>query len=148
MRLSAILAASLLAVAAAAAGPEPLAVEAALAAELAGHETAWILTAADGRRWERGFGDDPILPGSLLKPFAALAWLESHSGEPPIVECLGDHCWLPSGHGAVGLTAALASAGAGDTVHLRPGTYAGPIVIERSLTLSGDPGSVIDGGGV
>ncbi len=46
-----------------------------------------------------------------------------------------------------GLTAALASAGAGDTVHLRPGTYAGPIVIERSLTLSGDPGSVIDGGG-
>jgi stage II sporulation protein D len=108
MRLSVILAALLAAVAAAGGEPEPLAVEAALSEALADRETAWILTAADGRRWERGFSDQPILPGSLLKPFAALAWLESHSGAPPVTHCRGDRCWLPTGHGELGLTAALA----------------------------------------
>ena len=108
MRLLAIFAALLPVVAAWGSEPETLAVEAVLSSELAGHESAWILTAADGRRWERGFSDQPILPGSLLKPFAALAWLESHSGEPPVTHCRGDQCWLPTGHGLVDLTAALA----------------------------------------
>jgi hypothetical protein len=108
MRRAAILAALIVAVTAAGAEPEPIVVESALAESLAGQDTAWILTTADGRRWERGFSDQPILPGSLLKPFAALAWLESHSGEPPVTHCRGDRCWLPTGHGLADLTSALA----------------------------------------
>lgn len=108
MRLSATFAALLLAAAALASEPEPLVVEAVLSGEFAGRETAWILTATDGRRWERGFSDEPILPGSLLKPFAALAWLESHEDEPPVAHCDGGQCWLPSGHGETALTDALA----------------------------------------
>ena len=92
----------------AAAQPVPTAIEAALAAELGAGESAWLLVAADGRRWQRGFSEEPILPGSLLKPFAALAWLEAHDAEPPIEVCRGESCWLPSGHGSVSLTAALA----------------------------------------
>ena len=92
----------------AAAQPVPTAVEAALAAELGAGESAWLLVAAAGRRWQRGFSEEPILPGSLLKPFAALAWLEANDAEPPIEECRGEGCWLPSGHGSVALTAALA----------------------------------------
>jgi nitrous oxidase accessory protein len=42
---------------------------------------------------------------------------------------------------------ALAEAAAGDTVLLGPGAHAGPLVIARPLTLRGEPGAVVDGGG-
>jgi len=89
-------------------GPETRAVESVLSSKLSGEEPAWLLVAADGRRWQRGFSDEPILPGSLLKPFAALAWLESHQDQPPVHGCRGDGCWLPAGHGEIGLVDALA----------------------------------------
>ena len=107
MRLAAILLVLAAPFGALAGGPEPLIVEAALADQLP-NGAAWTLVAADGRRWQQGFGEEPILPGSLLKPFAALAWLESNPGKPPTFECRGEGCWLPSGHGEIGLTAALA----------------------------------------
>lgn len=108
MRLAAALLLWAAPLAMAADGPEPRAVESVLTAELPSEETAWLLIAADGRRWQRGFSAEPILPGSLLKPFAALAWLESHQDDPPIYDCSGEGCWLPSGHGEIGLVDALA----------------------------------------
>ncbi|QGX98377.1 nitrous oxide reductase family maturation protein NosD [Roseovarius faecimaris] len=46
-----------------------------------------------------------------------------------------------------GLTAALAEAQDGDVLRLEPGAYAGPIVLDRSLTLDGGGAAHIDGGG-
>lgn len=45
------------------------------------------------------------------------------------------------------LAAALARAQPGDTLTLAPGTYTGPIVIDRTLTLDGGGAAHIDGGG-
>lgn len=38
----------------------------------------------------------------------------------------------------VGLAAAVASAAAGDVIHLAPGDYAGPVTIDKSLTIEGE----------
>jgi len=54
--------------------------------------------------------EDRLMPmGSLLKPFVARAWARAHPGaEPPVVRCERDSgCWLPSGHGGVGLVRGL-----------------------------------------
>jgi nitrous oxidase accessory protein len=45
------------------------------------------------------------------------------------------------------LTAVLKKATPGDTVELAPGVYPGPLVISRSLTVKGQAGVIIDGGG-
>jgi nitrous oxidase accessory protein len=45
------------------------------------------------------------------------------------------------------LGAVLAAASAGDIVELAPGTYPGPLVIDRRVALVGQDGVVIDGGG-
>ena len=45
------------------------------------------------------------------------------------------------------LKSALAAAKAGDTVLLKKGVHAGPVVIARPLVLEGKPGAVVDGGG-
>jgi cell division protein FtsI/penicillin-binding protein 2 len=54
--------------------------------------------------------DSPIPMGSLLKPFAALAYAELHDDQYPTHTCRGTAtgCWLPRGHGEVNLTAAIA----------------------------------------
>lgn len=51
-----------------------------------------------------------ISPGSLVKPFLAIAYGEQHGGRFPMVRCLGtrSRCWLPSGHGTLGLEEAIA----------------------------------------
>ena len=51
-----------------------------------------------------------ISPGSLVKPFLALAYGEQHGGRFPTVRCLGteSHCWLSRGHGNLGLEEAIA----------------------------------------
>jgi len=46
------------------------------------------------------------------------------------------------------LQAAIAAASSGDVLLLQPGVYAGPVKIDQSITLSGDVGTVIDGGGM
>ena len=52
----------------------------------------------------------PIPPGSLVKPFAALAWAQGHDHRYPRYECRGDKtgCWLPSGHKEIGIVDAIA----------------------------------------
>ena len=47
-------------------------------------------------------------PGSLLKPFTALAWGRKHGLDFPELTCTGERCWLPSGHGQIGIVEAIA----------------------------------------
>ena len=71
-----------------------------------------LLDARTGRvltsRWERI--DSPIPLGSLVKPFTALAYGEQHDFHYPAHICRGTAtgCWLPHGHGEIGLTSAIA----------------------------------------
>jgi cell division protein FtsI/penicillin-binding protein 2 len=71
-----------------------------------------LLDANTGRvlasRWDHP--DVPIPMGSLLKPFTALAYGEQHDFRYPGHTCRGTStgCWLPGGHGDVGLTSAIA----------------------------------------
>ncbi|TDR56886.1 nitrous oxidase accessory protein [Halomonas ventosae] len=63
--------------------------------------------------------------------------------------------WLPGGLLAADFTASpgeplqplIERAASGDRLILPEGRYPGPLVIDRTLTLSGEPGAVIDGGG-
>ncbi len=59
-------------------------------------------------RWDHPETSIPL--GSLVKPFVALAYGELHEFEYPAHICRGTSsgCWLPRGHGAVGLTSAIA----------------------------------------
>lgn len=50
--------------------------------------------------------------------------------------------------GLDGLASALAAAHEGDELVLAPGRHVGPVRIERPLTLTGEPGAVIDAGGI
>lgn len=51
----------------------------------------------------------PVPPGSLLKPFVALAYAQNHDYKYPEFNCRGsiDGCWYPSGHGRIGITRAI-----------------------------------------
>lgn len=54
--------------------------------------------------------DRPLPLGSLLKPFTAIAYGETHAFEYPVLECKGEAggCWRPRGHGKIGLAQAIA----------------------------------------
>jgi hypothetical protein len=81
--------------------------------EFTGREVSYLLLdvqtgAVLASRWENA--DRPIPLGSLVKPFIALAYGEEHQFRYPIHLCRGDAtgCWLPHGHGEIGITAAVA----------------------------------------
>lgn len=57
----------------------------------------------------------------------------------------GGEIAVPPGAGT--LSAAIAGASPGDVLRLSDGVYAGPVTIDRTLTLEGSAGSVIDGQG-
>jgi cell division protein FtsI/penicillin-binding protein 2 len=71
-----------------------------------------LLDAADGRaicsRWMDV--DEPIPVGSLVKPFTALAYGQTHKFQFPTIVCKGEQsrCWLPQGHGRMELRTAIA----------------------------------------
>jgi hypothetical protein len=54
--------------------------------------------------------DSPIPLGSLVKPFTALAYGEHNDFHYPVHSCQGitTGCWLPHGHGEIGLASAIA----------------------------------------
>jgi hypothetical protein len=84
-----------------------------LASQISGDDVSFLLLDAQtgvvlASRW-----DDPETPipmGSLLKPFAALAYGEAHNYRYPMHFCRGaaSGCWSPNGHGTVGLSSAIA----------------------------------------
>lgn len=81
--------------------------------EFTGREVSFLLLDARtgallASRWDDA--DHPIPLGSLVKPFLALAYGEEHQFRYPTHFCHGDAggCWLPRGHGEVGVTAAIA----------------------------------------
>jgi cell division protein FtsI/penicillin-binding protein 2 len=55
--------------------------------------------------------DRPIPLGSLIKPFVALAYSDAHQSRFPTHVCKGETagCWLPRGHGEIGMVAAIAN---------------------------------------
>jgi len=69
----------------------------------------WVRDAS-GVMTQGASSDTPITVGSLQKPFVAKAWAATHGGAPsPRFRCdPGSGCWLPAGHGELGLAAALA----------------------------------------
>ncbi|MBL0211207.1 MAG: hypothetical protein IPQ13_09905 [Holophagaceae bacterium] len=71
--------------------------------------TTWTL---EQGRWVPGPGATaaPLAVGSLQKPFVAKAWAAAHpAAAPPRYRCgSASACWLPSGHGDLGLVRALA----------------------------------------
>jgi cell division protein FtsI/penicillin-binding protein 2 len=91
-----------------------LAAKATLEQRFPGADISYVLLDASGavlaQRWPADSASEAVSPGSLLKPFLALAYGEQHGGEFPIVRCFGtrSRCWYPPGHGAMGLEEALA----------------------------------------
>ncbi len=71
-----------------------------------------VIEARGGRvidtRWPDA--EAPVAVGSLVKPFTALAYGRSHGFRFPEYACRGaaSGCWLPAGHGRVGIVTALA----------------------------------------
>ena len=79
----------------------------------AGEDVSYILIEAQrGRvvdaRWPDA--DEPVPMGSLVKPFTALAYGEAHAFRYPEYVCRGtpSGCWLPAGHGRIGIVEAIA----------------------------------------
>ena len=68
-----------------------------------------LLDASGNVLAERWLAPAPISPGSLVKPFLAIAYGEQHGGRFPTVRCRGtrDRCWLPRGHGNLDLEEAI-----------------------------------------
>jgi cell division protein FtsI/penicillin-binding protein 2 len=52
--------------------------------------------------------DVPVPVGSLVKPFTAITYGQRHRMRFPVYECTGENCWLKTGHGRIGLAAAIA----------------------------------------
>jgi len=84
-----------------------------LGREFTGREVSFLLLdvrtgAVLASRWDHP--EKPIPMGSLVKPFIALAYGEEHQFDYPRYVCQGGAagCWLPRGHGEIGLAAAIA----------------------------------------
>ena len=82
-------------------------------ANISAGRVSWLLAdSGDGivpnSRWHDP--NQPIPLGSLVKPFAALAYAQGHDFRYPEMECRGreNGCWLPSGHKRIGIVNALA----------------------------------------
>ena len=58
------------------------------------------------REWPAG--EEAVAIGSLAKPFVALAYAEGHGYVYPRHRCEANTCWLPRGHGEVGVEDAIA----------------------------------------
>ena len=71
-----------------------------------------LVHAPDGEvvdaRWPQS--ETPVSVGSLVKPFTAVAYGEAHQFRYPRFTCRGtaSACWLPDGHGNLGIREAIA----------------------------------------
>lgn len=81
--------------------------------DLSSDVPAYVLVDAASHRVLESRWDDfgrPLPVGSLIKPFTALAYADTHRFTYPRFTCRGsaDGCWLPAGHGRTGIAAAIA----------------------------------------
>jgi len=69
-----------------------------------------LLDAAHGKvlaiRWRSAEVAVPV--GSLVKPFLAITYGQTHRMRFPIHDCTGEDCWLMTGHGRIGMASAIA----------------------------------------
>ena len=83
-----------------------------LTRQFGGRGLSWLLLDRTGRVLAQNWDDPnlPVSPGSLLKPFIAFTWGEQHGFNYPRVTCKGtrSRCWLPRGHGTLGMEGAIA----------------------------------------
>lgn len=92
--------------------PASLAAHAALDQNFSSPELTYLLLDGNGQildtQWPEGL-QSLLSPGSLVKPWLALAYGEQHDSVFPHANCHGtaDRCWLPRGHGTMTLTSAL-----------------------------------------
>jgi cell division protein FtsI/penicillin-binding protein 2 len=82
-----------------------------LAVHAANAQTSYVLLDATSKTviaidWHAA--DVPVPVGSLVKPFTAIAYGQRHRMRFPVYECTGQDCWLKTGHGRIGLAAAIA----------------------------------------
>jgi hypothetical protein len=74
-------------------------------------DLSYLLLDGSGKLLAERWADPaPVSPGSLVKPFLAIAYGEQHEGRFPTVRCRGteSRCWLPRGHGNLVLEEAIA----------------------------------------
>ncbi len=78
-----------------------------------------------------------------MSPLPAIlaAALAIGAADPPRVRHVGAH----GAHASI--ADAIAAAAPGDTIRVAAGRYAGPITVDRAVTLLAEPGAVLDGGG-
>jgi cell division protein FtsI/penicillin-binding protein 2 len=81
-----------------------------LARDFAGPNLSYLLLNDKGQviaqRWPMVEKEAPV--GSLIKPFLAVAYGQTHESFPTF-HCLGKKtCWLPRGHGVIGISQAIA----------------------------------------
>jgi cell division protein FtsI/penicillin-binding protein 2 len=58
------------------------------------------------KRWENSDAAIPV--GSLVKPFTAIAYAETHAFQFPEFTCTPGACWYPQGHGKMNIVRATA----------------------------------------
>lgn len=77
------------------------------------------------------------LAAGFLAVFVGCVAARSAAAEVRSVEAGGDN-----------LSEQIALAEAGDVLRLAPGLHKGPVTVDRSITLAGEPGAIVDGGGI
>ncbi|HYX68800.1 MAG TPA: penicillin-binding transpeptidase domain-containing protein [Terriglobales bacterium] len=82
-----------------------------LARDFASPEVSYLLLDARSgallaARWQDP--EHPVPVGSLIKPFTALAYGAAHNYDFPEYLCDARACWLPRGHGRIGIEQAVA----------------------------------------
>ncbi|HLA98176.1 MAG TPA: nitrous oxide reductase family maturation protein NosD [Anaerolineales bacterium] len=85
-----------------------------------------------------------------LYAFSVFLLLSLFSGmvEAASAATTGAATWVVSPHGPyTTIQQAIGKASDGDTILVKPGIYAGPLVVEKSVRLDGEDWPVIDGGG-
>ena len=81
------------------------AAKATLVRNFASPDISYLLMDASGNvlaeRWPSKSPPLAVSPGSLVKPFLAIAYGEQYGGEFHTVHCMGarSRCWLPEGYG-------------------------------------------------
>jgi cell division protein FtsI/penicillin-binding protein 2 len=92
------------------------------------------------KRWENSSAAIPV--GSLVKPFTALAYAQTHAYRFPEFMCTAGACWYPKGHGRMEIVQATAFSCNAYFIQLASGVRAGHVItLARRFGLSGPPES-------